>query len=66
MKKSLFFLFAAVSPALLGQVMTVTVDQDACSVCPSDVASKRDIECYKLAVDQGHADAQFNLGMLCM
>ena len=47
MKKLLLFLFAAVSPALLGQVMTVTVDQDACSVCPSDVASKRDIKCYK-------------------
>ena len=64
MKKSLFFLFAAVSPALLGQVMTVTVNQDAFSVCPSDVASKRAIECYKLAVDQGHADAQFNLGVM--
>ena len=37
MKKLLLFLFAAVSPALFGQVMTVTVDQDAFSVCPSDV-----------------------------
>jgi gliding motility-associated-like protein len=37
MKKILLFLFTAVSPALFGQVMTVTVDQDAFSVCPSDV-----------------------------
>ena len=27
-------------------------------------AFKRAIECYKLAVDQGHADAQFNLGVM--
>ena len=37
MKKALLFLFALSSPALLGQIMSVSVDEDSFSVCPDEV-----------------------------